>query len=372
MERHIKMEPWRIIYWPDASPLDYIVTRPLINDLRAEGKIPNTLVIYSTNRYFVAVGRHINIDDDVDLESCRRLGVEVFRKVGGGGSGIWGPNSFQFAFAFGKNLFPDMEEALRVMCSDVLLQSVRRIGVTEAYYKHIGDLLVGTRKIGGLAALAQGENCVNIGGFLNIDDLDISIASSVLKTPTEKFSDKAAKDIQNYTTSLRRETGREISKTDYFNAILYEFETAMGIQPELGKLSKNEMALYDHYKEQFALDEWTYSKSSLRRFASIPEGYRLGLSRRKARKLVTAHVLVDREGKIADVMLSGDYFISPVNGDDKIAQDLIGMDAKNAEAIERRMRDTSVAIGFEAMMMDIEDFSIPVIEACRKALDQTD
>ena len=101
------MKPWRVIYWPEASPMDYIVTRPLVNDLRAEGKIPDTLLIYSVNRNFVAVGRHINVDDDIDIEACRRLGVELFRKIGGGGSGIWGPNSFQFAFAFGQNIFPN-------------------------------------------------------------------------------------------------------------------------------------------------------------------------------------------------------------------------------------------------------------------------
>ena len=364
------MKPWRIIYWPDASPLDYIVTRPLVNDLRAEGKAPDTLVIYSTNRYFVAVGRHINIDDDIDIESCRRMGVEVFRKIGGGGSGIWGPNSFQFAFAFGQDLFPDMEEALRVMCSEVLLRAAQRIGVAEAYYKHIGDLRVGDRKLGALAALPHGKDCVNMGGFLNINDLDISIASSVLKTPAEKFSDKIAKDIQDYATSLRRETGRDISKVDYFNAIVDEFETAIGTRPEIGKLSEQEMALYDSYRERFASEEWTYSKSSRTYFASMPEGYGLGLSRRKARKLVTVYVLADREGKIADVMVSGDYFISPIDGDDRIVRDLVGIDAGDAESIERRMRGTSEAMGFEAMMMDIEDFVIPVTEACRKALDQ--
>lgn len=364
------MKPWRIIYWPNASPLDYIVTRPLVNDMRAEGKIPDTLVIYSANRYFVAVGRHINIDDDIDIESCRRIGVEIFRKIGGGGSGIWGPNSFQFAFAFGQDLFPDMEEALRVMCSEVLLRAAWRIGVAEAYYRHIGDLRVGDRKLGALAALPHGKDCVNMGGFLNIDDLDISIASTVFKTPAEKFSDKAAKDIQDYATSLRRETGREIPKVDYFNAIVDEFETAIGTRPELGKLSEQEMALYDRYRERFTSEEWTYSKSSLKHFASIPEGYGLGLNRRKARKLVTVYVLVDREGKIADLMVSGDYFISPIDGDDQIVRDLIGIDAGDAEAIGRRMRDASKAVGFEAMMMDIEDFVIPVTEACRKALEQ--
>jgi len=33
------MRPWRLIYWPEASPLDYSMTRPLVTDLRAEGKV---------------------------------------------------------------------------------------------------------------------------------------------------------------------------------------------------------------------------------------------------------------------------------------------------------------------------------------------
>ena len=192
------MKSWRIIYWPDASPLDYIVTRPLVTDLRAEGKIPDTFLIYSVNRYFVAVGRHINIDDDIDLEACASLVVDLFRKIGGGGSGVWGPNSFQFAFAFGQELFPNLEEALRVITGDVLLQAVRQIGVSGVQYKHIGDLLAGGRKLAGMAALPHGQDCVNMGGFLNVSDLDIAIAAAVMKTPDEKFSDKAARDIRNY------------------------------------------------------------------------------------------------------------------------------------------------------------------------------
>jgi hypothetical protein len=38
------MKSWRVIYWPEASPTDYIVTRPLVNDLRAEGKVPDTFL----------------------------------------------------------------------------------------------------------------------------------------------------------------------------------------------------------------------------------------------------------------------------------------------------------------------------------------
>jgi len=364
------MKPWRVIYWPEASPMDYIVTRPLVNDLRAEGKIPDTLLIYSVNRNFVAVGRHINVDDDIDIEACRRLGVELFRKIGGGGSGIWGPNSFQFAFAFGQNIFPNMEEALRVICDDVLLRAIRRMGVTKAYYKHIGDLLVGTRKLAALAALPHGNACVNMGGFLNIEDLDISIASAAMKTPEEKFSDKAAKDIRDYATSLQRETGREIPRKPCAEAIVEELERALCTKAEFAKLSEFEMGLYNDYRERYASEKWTFAKSDLRRFASIPEGYALAFSRHKARKLVCAHILVNRDGRIVDVMLSGDYFITPSDGDDRIASDLVGLDAMDIEAINRRIRGVAATIGFEAMMMDIEDFSIPVIEACRKAIEK--
>ena len=362
------MKPWRMIYWPEASPLDYIVTRPLVNDLRAEGKIPDTFMIYAVNRYFVAVGRHINIDDDVDMGNSAKLGVPIFRKIGGGGSGIWGPNSFQFAMAFGQDLFPSMEESLRVMIGKILLQAVHATGVTAAFYKHMGDLLVGSRKLGGFAVLPHGERCVNMGGFLNVDELDISIASAVLKTPEEKFRDKAAKDIRDYATSLHEQAGKEISRKALVTAIALHLEKVLATKVEFTGLGKMGMEFYDSYLSQYASEDWTFSKSSSKRFEKFPEGYRLGLSRHKSRKLVCAHVLVDGTGKVAEVMLSGDYFIKPIDGDHQIANNLVGLEAADPEAIRKRIEQTAQSIGFEAFMMSPEDFTIPIINACQKAL----
>jgi len=362
------MKSWRMIYWPDASPQDYIVTRPLVNDLRAKGQVPDTFLIYSVKRYFVAVGRHINIDDDINLQSCSRLGVKVFRKIGGGGSGIWGPNSFQLAMAFGQDLFPNLEESLKVMIGEILLGAVHRLGVAEAQYKHIGDIMVRGRKLGGFAALPHGDFCVNMGGFLNLEDLDINIASAVMKTPEEKFSDKAAKDIRDYATSLQREAGREISREALVKAIADELIKVLGAKVDFSGLSEIERDLYDNYQKQYTSEEWTFAKSDRQRFAQLPLNYRLALSRYKSRKLVCAHVLLDDRGKIAEVMLSGDYFIKPINGDDLLAESLIGLNAADFDSIKARIRQTAQSIGFEAIMMTVEDFATPVIEACGKAL----
>jgi len=335
----------------------------LANDLRAEGKIPDTFLIYAVDRYFVAVGRHINIDDDVDMDHSAELGVPIFRKIGGGGSGIWGPNSFQFAMAFGQDLFPSIEESVRVMIGKVLLQAVHVMGVAPAQYKHVGDLIVGSRKLGGFAALPHGANCVNMGGFLNVEELDTSIASAVLKTPEEKFSDKVARDIRDYATSLRREAGGEVSREDLVKTISRELEKTLHVKVESTGPSKMEMDSYLRYQSQYTSEDWTFLKSSSRRFRRIPEGYRLGLSRYKSRKLVCAHVLLDAKGRIAEVMLSGDYFIKPLDGDDRIANSLIGFEGADSQAIKRKIHQTC-----EAIMMRVEDFATPVIEACRKAL----
>ena len=362
------MKSWRMIYWPEASPLDYIVTRPLVNDLRSGGKIPDTFMIYAVNKYFVAVGRHINIDDDVDMDHSARLGVQIFRKIGGGGSGIWGPNSFQFAMAFGQDLFPSMEESLRVIIGEVLLQTVHVMGVTATYYKHVGDLLVGSRKLGGFAALPHGKGCVNMGGFLNVDELDTSLASAVLKTPMEKFRDKAVKDIRDYATSLQREAGKEISRRALVDAIAIQLEKVLGTKVEFTGLGKMEMEFYDSYRSRYTSEDWTFSKSSSRRFGKIPGGHRLAFSRYKSRKLVCAHVLLDEKGKIAEVMLSGDYFIKPIDGDDRMAKSLVGLDAAESESIKQMIHQSARAMGFEAIMMSVEDFATPIIEACQKAL----
>ncbi|MFH1481682.1 MAG: hypothetical protein ABIG67_10465 [Pseudomonadota bacterium] len=362
------MKTWRFIYWPNATPQDYVVTRPLVNDLRAEEKVSDTFLIYSVSRYFVAVGRHINIDDDIDMDACHKLGIEVFRKIGGGGSGIWGPNSFQFALSFGRDLFPSIEEALRVITADILLGAVHRMGVTEARYKHIGDIIVGNKKLGALAALPHGKDCVNMGGFLNIEDLDIRIASAVLKTPEEKFIDKVAKDIKDYATSLEREGGKKMSKTVFIQAIGDELKKVLGAKIEFSRISEMEPAFYDSYRHRYTSEEWTFAKSSSKKFAGIPETYALGFSRYKARKLVCAHVLLDSRGRIADMMFSGDYFINPVDGDDRLAEDLIGLEAADSEAIRQKIGESIRKMGLEAMMMTAEDFVIPVINACKKAL----
>jgi hypothetical protein len=128
------------------------------------------------------------------------------------------------------------------------------------------------------------------------------------------------------------------------------------------------MALYDQYRQKYTSDAWTFLKSSRHRFPEILRGYHLAFSRFKARKLVCAHVLLDPHGKIADLMFSGDYFIKPIDGDDRISEALLGLDAADPEAIQGKIRRAAQDIGFEAVMMGVEDFATPVIEACRKAL----
>jgi hypothetical protein len=71
-------------------------------------------------------------------------------------------------------------------------------------------------------------------------------------------------------------------------------------------------------------------------------------------------------------MLSGDYFIKPADGDDRLAEGLVGLNAADPESIRQKIYQVARTIGFQAIMMEVEDFVTPVIESCRKALEKRD
>jgi hypothetical protein len=51
-----------------------------------------------------------------------------------------------------------------------------------------------------------------------------------------------------------------------------------------------------------------------------------------------------------------------------MAAALMGLEAADPEAIRQRVQETARDFAIEAIMMSPEDFAIPVIEACQKAL----
>jgi hypothetical protein len=117
-------------------------------------------------------------------------------------------------------------------------------------------------------------------------------------------------------------------------------------------------------------DEWTYKFSSDRRFMKeeIPEGWSTGVSRYKARKLIEANVLLDNDGKIKDVMITGDYYCNPYDYLFALEESLKGVDARDEAAIKGKVEEFYKTPRWEITMVNVDEMTKPIVDACKNAL----
>ncbi|MDR1862657.1 MAG: lipoate--protein ligase family protein, partial [Treponema sp.] len=116
----------------------------------------------------VSLGYFQGLEEEVDLEACRRRGVDVVRRISGGGAvfhqaeitySLIMPLSHPLAGA-------TITESYRVLCAGVAA-GLGRLGV-EAVFAPINDILAGGRKISGNAQTRR-KGCLLQHGTVLLD-----------------------------------------------------------------------------------------------------------------------------------------------------------------------------------------------------------
>ena len=111
-----------------------------------------------------------------------------------------------------------------------------------------------------------------------------------------------------------------------------------------------------------------FLRSSKRRFSKIPEGYCYAKAKFKARKLITADILVNKDKKIDDIMICGDFMVVPPNSGDTLEQALKGLDATDKELIKTKITEHYNTEGVDYLAITPDDIAKPILEAIDNAL----
>ncbi|MEM3588130.1 MAG: lipoate protein ligase C-terminal domain-containing protein, partial [Candidatus Jordarchaeaceae archaeon] len=90
--------------------------------------------------------------------------------------------------------------------------------------------------------------------------------------------------------------------------------------------------------------------------------------RYKTMKLISANVAVDKDKRIRDVLITGDFLISPAEGWEKIMESLKGLKADDEEAIKKAIRETFEKNKIDYSGFTLDDMAKPVIEAGKLAI----
>ncbi len=242
---------------------------------RVAEQVPNTLRFYRWKPSAVSIGRFQKIENEVNLENCRKLGVDVVRRMSGGGT-VYHDAEGEITYSvvakiedIGAKDIADVYSQIYAAISEAL----RMLGIQTDYNsgnaKNCPNLTVNGKKISG-SAQANKSGIVLQHGTLLLD-VDLPRMFTLLRVPWADSCMQVADVAKGKITSLKNELGHSVTPETAANVVAHGFAVALNIQviedvqSVDSELTPSELELAQKlYTEKYATKEWNFEgKSSL-------------------------------------------------------------------------------------------------------------
>jgi lipoate-protein ligase A len=301
-------------------------------ELHRTGRVGDTLRFYRAPPA-VLLGQHQNPKRAVDLAVCRRLNIDIARRMTGGGAGYVSPGILGFdLIAERRDFGPSLSNAIAWICTG-LAAGIARIGL-PARYQPSGQVVIDGRVIGRVTGTYNGLTLI-VQGFVHID-----------AEAEPSRTGRRSKAGQRAPLEFMRPPEQLSGLSDFLGRVM---------QPEeiVGILAAG---LADKLKRAFTTVEIGAEQAELaERFASDMEADPLALStsspdrgmlvaRQRAESgYIEARVrLAPGAREIDEVRLAGDFSIAPTHAIHDLEMALRGLPAEAAADRARALLEQSI------------------------------
>jgi lipoate-protein ligase A len=273
---------------------------------RARGEAPNTLRFLRFRPWCTLVGYHQAVEQEIRLSYCREHGIEVNRRLTGGGGLFWDKTQLGWELIADQrdDRFPGHVETLYELLCQGAIRGLERLGV-NAVYRPKNDIEVEGRKISGTGGTSLGSTFLFQGTLLV--DFDVDTMLRALRIPTEKLKDKEIDSVRERVTCLSWELA-SVPPLDMIKTALVEgFSEVLDVRFAPGPLTTFEEDWKAQRLPHFESEEWVYGsrrplagRDELRALYKSPGG------------LIRVSLLVNsRTRRIREVFITGDFFAYP-------------------------------------------------------------
>jgi len=255
------MNAWRLLKLETNNAFTNMAIDEALLRARIAEKAPNTLRFYRWKPSAVSVGRFQDISKEVNVENCRKYGVDFVRRISGGGS-VYHDHNGEITYSVivsKKDLeTTDIFYAYKLIC-DGLIETIKILGIHADFdpgnLKHCPNVLVNERKISGSSQSHKGGVLLQHGTFLI--GVDLEKMFTFLKVPWAKTCMEVVPIAERKITSVKQELGASIPIQEAYEALVKGFQKALKIKLAEGKLTSYEKGLAERLcAEKFANEEW--------------------------------------------------------------------------------------------------------------------
>lgn len=259
---------WRLLKLETYNAFMNMAIDEAILRARIENLVPNTLRFYRWKPSAVSIGRFQNIENEVQLDNCKKYGVSVVRRITGGGT-VYHDVEDEITYSVvvrKSDLNATDITSVYAKIYDGLTAAIKIVGLQADFNvgdsKHCPNITINGRKISGSAQSHKHRVVLQHGTFLV--GVDLRKMFTFLRVPWAKTCTEVVSVAQRKITSIREELGRTVSITEVNEALINGFQKAFNMKLIDGELSTHERGLAEKLcKEEYATDDWNFNGRSV-------------------------------------------------------------------------------------------------------------
>jgi lipoate-protein ligase A len=256
---------WRFLGITTSDGASNMAIDEAINLARSRDLAPNTVRLYMWKPAAVSLGYFLKINEVVDLEECKTLGIDIVRRMSGGGAVYHSENEVTYSVIVKQDdpiLPKDLIEVYK-MLSAAIIYVPRKLGLHASFDPgHPGacpNMVVAGRKMSGNAQARKRGVILQHGTLLL--DCDLEVMAKVLKIPYELITTKVTtlkRELENEGLAIEKNTVRD--DKSYQSMLREGFEESLGIRLDDGELTPFEDGEARRLKAKYSSKEWTYMR----------------------------------------------------------------------------------------------------------------
>jgi lipoate-protein ligase A len=244
---------WQLIHTTPQSPTLHMALDDVLTHEVGAGRRAPTLRIWEWASPAVVIGRFQSLRNEVDAEAAQRHGIEVVRRVSGGGAMFIEPgNTITYSIYAPQTLIKGLsfQEAYAFL-DEWVLEALGELGI-KAWYQPLNDITSEGGKIAGAAQVHRGGAVLH--HVTMAYDIDAAKMLEVLRIGREKLSDKGTQSAAKRVDPLRSQTG--LPREAVIERMIATFRRLHGLTDN--SLRADELARAEALAQsKFGSPEWT-------------------------------------------------------------------------------------------------------------------
>ena len=230
------MKTWRLLDTPPMTAAENMAMDETLLELKDDGESPDTIRFLQFRPRSALVGYHQSVEEEIRKDYCDAQGIEINRRITGGGAIFFDENQLGWEIICEKQFFnvtiPN-QRLFERLCRPVAT-ALSLFGL-DATFRPRNDIEIDGRKISGTGG-TDSKHAFLFQGTMLVD-FDVDTMLRALRIPVEKLKAKEIDSVKDRVTCLNWELGRTPSLDEIKEAIRHGFEKGLDIHLVPGGLS---------------------------------------------------------------------------------------------------------------------------------------